>query len=364
MTESIRWTGSAAPELTFLVPVHEQEAFAAEAVASVLAQQGPTIEVIVSDDASTDATWDRVAAVVRAYRGPHRVLALRQPDRRRRDHLALLADLAGTDLLVVAHGDDRSRPGRAAALLTAFDDPDVSLVASASVAIGEDGRPLPRGGSADDRDDPTAAADVGAGRRARGATPGPADLLGPDPRFVGAVLAWRRSALAPFPPLDARYAAAGHDAVLPFRAALAGTVAVLPDALVERRRHRASWGQAIWDKRSPEAAAFGRALYLGFAYDAMARDLDVAERAGLVPPAAVTPIREALGEAERANRRRQVAAAAELTAAGRTPVWLSAAEVQAANEGTLAALLERRARLARAVRRAGTTVQRVTGRRR
>ena len=68
---------SQAPEISVCVPVRNGEQFVAEAVRSALAQRGRTLEVVVYDDASTDATAWVIAALnderVRCERGERRI---------------------------------------------------------------------------------------------------------------------------------------------------------------------------------------------------------------------------------------------------------------------------------------------------
>ncbi len=65
------------PEITVSMPARNVEAYVAEAVSSVLAQEDVALELIVVDDASEDGT----AAVARAV-GDARVEVVRQPSRR------------------------------------------------------------------------------------------------------------------------------------------------------------------------------------------------------------------------------------------------------------------------------------------
>ena len=88
MSAEFTWPGRGDPQLSFLVPVFNQERFVEQALRSVLEQRDVVAEVVVSDDDSRDLTWSKVLDVVRSYRGPHRVVALRQRKTLRRDHVA------------------------------------------------------------------------------------------------------------------------------------------------------------------------------------------------------------------------------------------------------------------------------------
>ena len=68
----------APPQISVVIPVYNGEAFVADAIDSVLAQEGAAFELIVIDDGSTDGSVAQVArfgSAVRLLRGPHRGIA-------------------------------------------------------------------------------------------------------------------------------------------------------------------------------------------------------------------------------------------------------------------------------------------------
>jgi len=116
------WASLAEPSVTAAIPVHDGEAYLAEAIESVLAQSRPCEQLIVVDNGSTD----RSAAIARGYDavelvseprlgiGPARNAALRAA---RGDYLAFL------------DADDLWNPEKTARQLAAFAaDPDLGLV--------------------------------------------------------------------------------------------------------------------------------------------------------------------------------------------------------------------------------------------
>lgn len=111
------------PILSVIIPVWNGARYLAEAIASVLAQEAPPLEVLVVDDGSTDDS----AAVAERFGGPVRCL--------RRPHAGLAAarnaglDAARGAFLLHLDADDLLPPGSIAvrmAVLTAR--PDVGLV--------------------------------------------------------------------------------------------------------------------------------------------------------------------------------------------------------------------------------------------
>ena len=70
---------SAAPRISLILLACNQQATVRAAAESCLAQLGEPIEIVMSDDASSDATFAELQAVADAYRGPHQVRARRNP---------------------------------------------------------------------------------------------------------------------------------------------------------------------------------------------------------------------------------------------------------------------------------------------
>lgn len=99
--------------VTILLMVYNQEKYISEAVRSVLNQDYGSLEVIISDDCSTDSTWSIIEECVSGYRGPHSlVLNRNKKNLGLIGHLNLLNSLASGDLIVYAAGDDISLPNR------------------------------------------------------------------------------------------------------------------------------------------------------------------------------------------------------------------------------------------------------------
>lgn len=104
--------------VSFLVVTYNQEKYVEEAVISALNQNYPSLEVIVSDDGSSDGTWGLIKKTVACYRGPHKIKIRRNESN---SGLAVnfnngLRECSG-DLIVVQGGDDISRPDRVSQLV-------------------------------------------------------------------------------------------------------------------------------------------------------------------------------------------------------------------------------------------------------
>ncbi|MFU8858721.1 MAG: glycosyltransferase, partial [Deferrisomatales bacterium] len=213
------------PTVTGILLCYNCEDFVADALRSALAQScDEPIEILVSDDASTDATFPIVRDVLSGYDGPHRTRLLRRGTNSgsKSAHLNDVFPRARGDILVSFDGDDVSESGRVRKIIDRFQaDPSLHGVYSSYSVIDPQGRPR---GTARVPHPP-------AGRSAR------QWFARVDAYAAGTTLAVRREVVERFPPLDPDI---HEDIVLPFRASLLGGVAYLPEPLVRARRHAAS----------------------------------------------------------------------------------------------------------------------------
>ena len=96
-----------------LVLAYQQEATIEQAIRGALAQTYTPLEIVISDDASTDSTWDTIQRAVAGYGGTHRLLLNRNPGNLGIGaHINRMVALSHGELLFVAAGDDISLPQR------------------------------------------------------------------------------------------------------------------------------------------------------------------------------------------------------------------------------------------------------------
>jgi glycosyltransferase involved in cell wall biosynthesis len=127
------------PLLTVAVPTYNGAAHLTEALESLLAQQGITFELIVSDDRSDDASLD----VVRATAGDRARIAVNPERLGLAGNWNRCVELCRTPLVAIFHQDDVMQPGHLAAHVeTLRRDDAIGLVASASDVINEQGDPV------------------------------------------------------------------------------------------------------------------------------------------------------------------------------------------------------------------------------
>lgn len=122
------------PRAALTLFAFNQESYIAEAVASVLQQECEPLHIILSDDASTDRTYEIMQDIVQAYRGPHYV-DLRRNSRNLGliDHYNVIFSNIKEAIIILAAGDDVSLPHRAATCLAAFDADDAAMLFHSSV---------------------------------------------------------------------------------------------------------------------------------------------------------------------------------------------------------------------------------------
>jgi cellulose synthase/poly-beta-1,6-N-acetylglucosamine synthase-like glycosyltransferase len=106
-------TPDKAPRVSFVVFTYNQESFVREAVTGAFMQDYPNLQIILSDDCSSDGTFALLQELAAAYRGPHRVLVNQTPQNRGSlAHLYHAASRCDGELVICAAGDDISLSDR------------------------------------------------------------------------------------------------------------------------------------------------------------------------------------------------------------------------------------------------------------
>ena len=102
------------PLVSYLLFTYNQEKYIKEAVESALAQTYSPLEIIISDDHSSDKTFDIVKDLFKKYNGPHKVIINRNNKNLGiAGHVNKVFSMAKGELFVMAAGDDVSYPYRA-----------------------------------------------------------------------------------------------------------------------------------------------------------------------------------------------------------------------------------------------------------
>lgn len=190
-----------------------------EAVASALAQTYAPLEIFISDDASSDGTYEAIVAEVSRYGGPHTVKLNRNQTRQGSvAHLASAIDAIGDDAFVVmAHGDDIAMPDRTGMLVAAWRETGASMVSSSADWLTQGWKP-----------------EAG---QSRFIAAEEIIAKGWIAEMLGATLAFESEVVSSFDRLTADSLGWGLDHVLPLRAAAMKGFFYLSDRLVSYRLH-------------------------------------------------------------------------------------------------------------------------------
>jgi glycosyltransferase involved in cell wall biosynthesis len=213
------------PLVTFAVISYNQERFIAEAVQSALDQTYSPLEIVISDDCSTDSTYNVIEEVVDRYKGPHKVILNRNhPNLGLAGNVNKVWTLATGELVVFQGGDDISLSHRTDRLVQTWlaHNPRPDLVYSGEKRIDEDGRVI-----SDKFEVITTTPKID-----RTVTGSKAFVAG------GATAAYARNTHFFVGPLSLGIIA--EDFVYSFRAMLGNGVVGIPEALILYRQHQGS----------------------------------------------------------------------------------------------------------------------------
>ncbi len=201
-----------------IMMTYNQQDFVGEALSAMLEQDCPPLEILVSDDRSTDATFDRVTALAASYRGPHRLVLNRNAK-----NMGITAHLNASfrkcsgDLIIGASGDDVSVPGRARKIIEVYErDKPLLIHSRVDSATLNGGRP-----------------DKRFERIAMLQSPRIEDVARSMSLYIGATAAWDRDIMRHYGDLPDRDCY--EDLIFGFRAALEGRVSFIDEELVQYR---------------------------------------------------------------------------------------------------------------------------------
>ncbi|MBA2441555.1 MAG: glycosyltransferase [Rubrobacter sp.] len=229
------------PLVTFALFAYNQERFIREAVRGALSQTYSPLQILLSDDCSSDGTFEAIKEEVAGYDGPHRVLLNRNEHNLGiGGHVNRLMELADGEFIVAAAGDDISLPTRTTDLVEVWSKGRALSVYSDCTIIDEDGAYM--GVGADLAGNKlTLPARESWREKARSGTM----------RGLGGGHSWDRAVFDVFGPLPEDVVC--EDTTIPFRAALLGEVSFLDRRLIRHRRHDTN----VW---SPREGHLGKEL--------------------------------------------------------------------------------------------------------
>lgn len=133
------------PLISVLMLSYNQEEFIRQSVSSVLGQDYPNLEIIISDDCSSDRTYGYICSLAESYTGLHKVI-IRKTDSNLGigKHIVELMSLASGEYFFLAAGDDISLSNRVSSVYAYWREqgPECKAVFSNLVKIDKLGEEL------------------------------------------------------------------------------------------------------------------------------------------------------------------------------------------------------------------------------
>ena len=208
------------PVVTMLLISYNQEKKISEAIAGALAQDYPNLEIVISDDASSDNTYAAIESCTRDYQGPHRLIV-----RRNSNNLGIGGNISEAvrqssgELLFITAGDDISLPERVSTVVNFWlqHDKEPELIACHLYDMDDAGQ----------IHGTTRIAKLEEYRSLDDWTRQP-------PHVIGAAQAWTRRLFDRFGGIPK--GVVGEDMVMAFRAIAQGRAITLPIPLIKYRR--------------------------------------------------------------------------------------------------------------------------------
>ena len=136
---------SSLPPVSFILTGYNQAHLIDDAIDGALAQDYPSLQIVLTDDRSDDETFAIMRTRAEAYRGPHQIVTT-QPSENRGTfgNIHHAFGHATGELIVFAGGDDVSYPNRTRAIIDCWLDSGASALYSRYDVIDEDGHLLER----------------------------------------------------------------------------------------------------------------------------------------------------------------------------------------------------------------------------
>lgn len=132
--------------VSFCIVAYNQEEYIADAVKSALEQTYSPMEIIISDDCSTDNTFEVIKKTVEAYKGPNKIVLNRNEKNMgiSKHCNKVIYDLCQGDIILLLGGDDVFAPNMAEVYVKYFNRfPEVMSMSCESVEVDENLKEIP-----------------------------------------------------------------------------------------------------------------------------------------------------------------------------------------------------------------------------
>ena len=229
----------AKPPVSVIVPCYNGMPFVEGAFRGLLEQDYENMEILLSDDCSSDESHEVAEELAGNYSGPHRVRIFRNEKRLGMGNYNRLVELAEHDFIVMAHADDLPDPSRVSLLVDAWKESGATLIASNAMVASAENKDMHLLWANETSPDPTPEAVARKGRI--------------DTGLLAATFAWHRDLFDRFGAIDPDKSPVISDWILPFRANLLNGIVYLNKPLVRFRRHAGTrWNRFFVDRGHPD----------------------------------------------------------------------------------------------------------------
>ncbi len=224
---------------TFFLITYNQEQYVREAIEGAFSQTYQPLEIVISDDCSTDGTFRIIEEMTANYSGPHRVVVNRNLENLGLiGHINRITSLSSGELMVYAAGDDISLPHRTEKLVERYlaSGRSASLIHSSVYLIDISGKRVG-----------TRLPSVISGCMSLG------EMAVSGALIIGATTSFTRKIEDTFGPIQ--YSKCIEDLVMGFRSALTGGLEYIPEPLILYRHEsgitaRSDIGNETYEQRT------------------------------------------------------------------------------------------------------------------
>lgn len=212
------------PLISYVVTTYNIEKFVEDAVKCAFAQTYSPLEIVLSDDCSSDRTFEIMKRMAEEYNGPHKIVLNRNETNlgiTKHMNKAYL-ELASGEIIVAAHGDDISLPERTELMYDYLKNNEKCMqVACSAIAVNEKNEEL--------------SAYV---QKNFSVFNQRTYIFGSGGKVPVGFSAFRKQVMKYFGPLNEKCPT--EDDPIGFRAIILGEIAFLPNILIRYRKHAGS----------------------------------------------------------------------------------------------------------------------------
>ena len=220
------------PLVTFAIIAYNQQDYICDAVEAAFSQTYMPLQIVISDDCSTDKTFKTIKEMASAYNGPHEVCINRNAfNKNIGGNINTVMHLAKGQLIVIAAGDDVSEPNRVNEIIDCWKSAGNPMYASIVSGVFE----------LDSKGKKTCLPAL-----TKLNTPDPLYIFEENFHFHGSSQAWTKATFNFFG--DLLPDVVNEDSAIFYRNRLIGKILSIEKSLVNHRKHEFNAGSAGWSR--------------------------------------------------------------------------------------------------------------------